>query len=601
MSHKSRLKTKKNIRLTSMSVDSYEDRQKQLVSQAPLIQAKLTIGQPNDKYEQEADSVADAVMHMPESKVQRQPEEEGEEDDGEVVQTKSIANKLTPIVQREVSDQEKEEEDETVQAKASPHHTPDVTPAIEANISALRGSGQPLDPDIRAFMEPRFGHDFSKVRVHADAKAAESAQAVNAHAYTIGHDVVFGTGQYPPQTSEGQRLVAHELTHVVQQGKQNEGFRFRNQQNLIQRVPTGNGEKQISGGFLLMKPDESQEGLITNVTALGQALWELYYLEYTKKYPGNPQIGAKLLLDWVANFNGLSNADVLKNDRKVRLPSMVTARTVLEKKSNSAFRQAASELIRAHTNFVGMNLNEKGLGQDLINRLPGQSAFFSQVMDTLDFTDRDDVSGYALEAATDSQIREIARDTAGYSSLLRMLAELSSGDSYPDEKKQVERVRALIPESVAKRDPVDGTQIVVKVITFDWGNASKTEGHTAVFISGNTYSFEGNGWICGIREGDYLKQNEGRTASIQVLNLPDRDARIIQSQLDSTCGTGTYGITGNTCASEAARALQLVLRDLSVSIRPQSLRRELDGRGVVKKTYRHPENTLGPSRSRRAQ
>jgi hypothetical protein len=81
----------------------------------------------------------------------------------------------------------------------------------------LRSPGQPLDPVTRAFMEPRFGHDFSQVRVHADSKAAESAQAVNALAYTVGRDVVFGAGQYAVGTSEGQRLLAHELAHVVQQ------------------------------------------------------------------------------------------------------------------------------------------------------------------------------------------------------------------------------------------------------------------------------------------------------------------------------------------------------------------------------------------------
>lgn len=83
----------------------------------------------------------------------------------------------------------------------------------------LRLSGQPLDTGTRAYMEPRFGHDFSQVRVHTDAKAAESARTVNALAYTVGRDVVFGAGQYAPRSSIGQRLLAHELTHVVQQGQ----------------------------------------------------------------------------------------------------------------------------------------------------------------------------------------------------------------------------------------------------------------------------------------------------------------------------------------------------------------------------------------------
>jgi hypothetical protein len=81
----------------------------------------------------------------------------------------------------------------------------------------LHSPGQPLDPAARASMESGFGHDFGRVRVHTDAKAAESAQAVDALAYTVGQDVVFGARQYAPETPAGRRLLAHELTHAVQQ------------------------------------------------------------------------------------------------------------------------------------------------------------------------------------------------------------------------------------------------------------------------------------------------------------------------------------------------------------------------------------------------
>lgn len=81
----------------------------------------------------------------------------------------------------------------------------------------LNSPGHPLDPETRTFMEPRFGQDFSRVRVHTDTKAQASASAVNALAYTVGRDVVFGAGQYRPTTEAGRKLMAHELTHVVQQ------------------------------------------------------------------------------------------------------------------------------------------------------------------------------------------------------------------------------------------------------------------------------------------------------------------------------------------------------------------------------------------------
>jgi hypothetical protein len=81
-----------------------------------------------------------------------------------------------------------------------------------------RGAGRPLDPAVKTYMEPRFQHDFSGVRVHTDSNASESARALNARAYTVGDDIVFAPGQYAPETQGGRKLLAHELAHVVQQG-----------------------------------------------------------------------------------------------------------------------------------------------------------------------------------------------------------------------------------------------------------------------------------------------------------------------------------------------------------------------------------------------
>jgi len=103
-----------------------------------------------------------------------------------------------------------------LQRKASHQAEPTSAPPIVHDV--LRSPGQPLDPATRILMEPRFGHDFSQVRVHTDARAATSARAVNALAYTMGQHVVFGAGQYTPGTSKGRQLIAHELVHTVQQG-----------------------------------------------------------------------------------------------------------------------------------------------------------------------------------------------------------------------------------------------------------------------------------------------------------------------------------------------------------------------------------------------
>ncbi|MGH9836397.1 MAG: eCIS core domain-containing protein [Blastocatellia bacterium] len=96
--------------------------------------------------------------------------------------------------------------------------SPEVPPIVH---EVLNSPGQPLDTKTRAFFEPRFGRDFSNVRTHTSAKAVESARAVNALAYTVGRDVVFGAKQYSPGTNEGRHLLAHELTHVVQQAGSN--------------------------------------------------------------------------------------------------------------------------------------------------------------------------------------------------------------------------------------------------------------------------------------------------------------------------------------------------------------------------------------------
>lgn len=102
-----------------------------------------------------------------------------------------------------------------MQRRAASSVTPGAVPPIVHEV--LQSPGKPLDAHTRATMEPKFVHDFSQVRVHEDAKAAASAQAVNALAYTVGKDVVFGAGQFAPTSSEGTKLLAHELTHVVQQ------------------------------------------------------------------------------------------------------------------------------------------------------------------------------------------------------------------------------------------------------------------------------------------------------------------------------------------------------------------------------------------------
>src|SRR5208282_2996572 len=102
-----------------------------------------------------------------------------------------------------------------LQRRALHGSEPATVPPIVHDV--LRSPGQPLDAATRGFMEPRFGHDFSRVRVHTDGKAAESARTLSARAYTVGNAVVFGSGRFAPSTSAGRLLIAHELSHTIQQ------------------------------------------------------------------------------------------------------------------------------------------------------------------------------------------------------------------------------------------------------------------------------------------------------------------------------------------------------------------------------------------------
>jgi hypothetical protein len=219
------------------------------LSKHVVVQTRLTVNQPGDEYEQEADRVADSVMRMPESYIVGEtPRNDCATDLADVgsrhVQ-RACAACEDELLQRRAADeiagqtageertiqtlshpgamvwrQSIAEEEESVQAKAAiPSRAAHRVTGRDAALilQVKRGPAHTLPASVRQFMEPRFGHDFGRVRLHTDARASESARAVGARAYTLGSHVVFGQGQFQPSTERGRRLIAHELTHVVQQ------------------------------------------------------------------------------------------------------------------------------------------------------------------------------------------------------------------------------------------------------------------------------------------------------------------------------------------------------------------------------------------------
>ena len=185
-----------------------------------IIQAKLTISHPNDLYEQEADRVADQVLRMPDPALAKPGV------DPTPIRALSLQRKCASC------------EDEELQRKSNNPHTETPSTGLDTVAATLRQGGRPLDATTRSFFEPRFGVDFGNVRVHTDGPASRSAEAIHALAYTAGHNVVFRRGYYDPNRDSGRRLLAHELTHVVQQGQATPGKIFRQEAGVSVRSPT---------------------------------------------------------------------------------------------------------------------------------------------------------------------------------------------------------------------------------------------------------------------------------------------------------------------------------------------------------------------------
>jgi peptidoglycan hydrolase-like protein with peptidoglycan-binding domain len=224
-------------------------RARRLTPQGKIIglQRKLTVGAADDQYEQEADHVANRVMSMPDAVPTNSmhpaiAKDTAEEDKEQTLQTKPLAASITPLVQGQMENTEEsedkemplqarfsevrgrpmqrqtvaeEEKAESIQASSagSPSDSFEAGADVESQLDRSKGGGSPLPDSVRAFMEPRFGVDFSQVRTHTGSEAVQMNREVGAKAFTHGSDIYYGAGNNP----NNLELTAHELTHVVQQ------------------------------------------------------------------------------------------------------------------------------------------------------------------------------------------------------------------------------------------------------------------------------------------------------------------------------------------------------------------------------------------------
>ncbi|MFD1614233.1 eCIS core domain-containing protein [Gelatiniphilus marinus] len=196
----------------------------------PFIQPKLNIGKPGDKYEVEADAMANKVVSNNSTQNTIQKAESSEED----VQQKPLAASISPLVQKqsEASDEETvqtkctdcqqeenvqrmEEEEEPLQMKTE--GSKGTLTNVESSLKNSKGSGQKLSKPVKQNMESSFGTDFSQVNIHTDHNAVKMSKQLQAQAFTHGNDIYFNEGKYNPSSNAGKHLLAHELTHTIQQ------------------------------------------------------------------------------------------------------------------------------------------------------------------------------------------------------------------------------------------------------------------------------------------------------------------------------------------------------------------------------------------------
>lgn len=215
---------------------------------APFFQAKLTVGEPGDSFEKEADAVANDVVSRSQpaqgsiqrkniSRIQRlatsDADEKSSTDEERMRRDKEIQTK--PEIQRVNGGPQEEQEKEKVQMKRAEEEKDEVgglsvaqtkpdgagagvaSPQLSSRIESSAGRGQALPAGVREGMSASIGHDFSDVNIHTDQQAAAMNRELNAQAFTHGKDIYFNNGKYNPGTTEGKKLLAHELTHVVQQ------------------------------------------------------------------------------------------------------------------------------------------------------------------------------------------------------------------------------------------------------------------------------------------------------------------------------------------------------------------------------------------------
>jgi hypothetical protein len=441
----------------------------------PIVQPKLRVNNSRDRFEQEADQISEQI----------------------------VSNSSFPTIEYEPSIKNTRtnsfEDKNRRGSPTDPSRTLLPSGQSTSQLADRDSHGESLDHLTLSSMEARLGFDFSNVRVHYNRGAAESARSINALAYTLGPDIFFGNGAYTPNTESGQRLLAHELVHVIQQDFMHD--------EIIQRDPDENPRQILeTGWYKLIKGNKGDyfapiygahtvltinskeitsedlpEGSIARITHFDDGKYDLGYIQppgeaasevSVEELPRNDnkskrideKAKTKKLLDEVRKTIPPAQAESSDLDQVgggiediVKTENENTG----EKRLDTATEQDAKTLISLHESWNF--LDEQELGESLLQRAldSQQFALTQKTLDALGSTDRDDVTLEMMKKATDDNLMALATSPEGQRLLSRMYDELTSGSMSDEESGQANRILDIKMKSSKAEMPANAEDLKV--------------------------------------------------------------------------------------------------------------------------------------------
>lgn len=327
-----------------------------------FIQPRLTVGQPNDKYEKEADAMADKVVQrMANPSIQAKCAHCEEEE------------KKQNAIQRKCASCEKEDE-QKLQPKPESSRATAAPPQIESSLNSSKGNGNPLPAHTKTQLENSFGTDFSNVRLHTDSASVQMNKDLHAQAFTHGSDIYFNAGKYNPESSAGKHLLAHELTHVVQQGLSSTNGASHTR-NVIQRqsVATTCGKPSECPEDFCVPFSSSLEaqavraasapillgGIAAKVSPRVVPLWNQYLFGGTSPIDVSSDFGSDFILSQTTESTTTFLNNELKAELEIHPPAFLPGQNIIEIDIPTTIPAAVAEINTPGSNHE-MNFNAIG-------------------------------------------------------------------------------------------------------------------------------------------------------------------------------------------------------------------------------------------------